>query len=321
MSRDRALALGTVNALLAASLFGTLGPLSRFAGDAGGGAIAFTAWRALLGMAFLIVIVAARRSLGSAIGSLTGLDARGRASLAIAALMGLGINVAMFSAFSMIPIALALLMFYTYPAGVAVIDVLLGNERVSAAKLVALGLSSAGVALVLAGSMDAGVGGSINGLGVLLGLGAAACQVAFVTISRNGYKSVAADTATVLILFVSVVGAVALAVLIGEGAQLVTPFGDPATWPVLLAAGVLAGGVSTVLFLRAIRLVGGTRTGILMLFEPVVGVFLAALLLSEPLVPVQLLGGALVLAGAAVLQLRSAPDHEPLVEVGASPMV
>jgi drug/metabolite transporter (DMT)-like permease len=321
MSRDRALLVGTANALLAASLFGTLGPLSRFAEDAGVGSMAFMAWRALLGMGFLVVVVAARRSVGSGVASIVGLDRRGRTALAVAALTGLGINAAMFSAFSLIPIALALLMFYTYPAGVAVIDVATGRERATATKLGALGLSSLGVALVLVGSLDAGGGPSIEALGVVLGLGAAACQVTFITVSRDGYRSVPADVASIANLLVSLIGASALAVLIGQGADLAAPFGDPETGAILLASGVLAGGFSTVLFLRAIRLVGGTRTGILMLFEPVVGAFLAALVLSEPLVPVQLVGGALVLAGAAVLQLRSAPEHEPLVEAGAGPMI
>ena len=79
--------------------------------------------------------------------------------------------------------------------------------------------------------------------------------------------------------------------------------------------------MSSLLFLTAIRAIGGTRTGILMLFEPVVGVALAALLLGEPLRPVQLLGGALVLAGALVLQLRSEPDLSPVPESGAGPIV
>jgi drug/metabolite transporter, DME family len=321
MSRDRALVLGTANALLAASLFGTLGPLSRFAADQGVGAMAFTAWRGLLGMAFLIAVITARHQARSAIGSIVALDTRGRASLAVAALMGLGINAAMFSAFSLVPIALALLMFYTYPAGVAVVDVLLGNERITASRLAALGLSSSGVALVLVGSMDTGAGASVNALGIVLGLGAAACQVVFITISRDGYRAVAADTASAVVLSSSVVGAAALAVVGGQGAELVAPFGEPVTWGILLVAGVFAGGVSTVLFLRAIRFLGGMRTGILMLFEPVVAAFLAALLLGEGLVPVQLVGGALVLAGAAVLQLSSAPEHEPLTEAGASPLV
>jgi drug/metabolite transporter (DMT)-like permease len=75
------------------------------------------------------------------------------------------------------------------------------------------------------------------------------------------------------------------------------------------------------LFLTAIRKIGGTRTGILMLLEPVVGVVLAGLLLGEQMGPIQAVGGVLVLAGALVLQLRSAPDYEATVETAAGPIV
>ena len=89
----------------------------------------------------------------------------------------------------------------------------------------------------------------------------------------------------------------------------------------MLFAGVAAAGLSSLLFLTAIRQIGGTRTGILMLFEPVSGVILAALLLQEALGRSRSLGAALVLAGALVLQVRSAPEREPLVEAGAGPVV
>ncbi len=321
MPRDRDLLTGTLSAIVAAALFGTLGPMSRFGADAGVGGIAFTAWRALLGVAFLAVLIAGRRGIRVSVASIAALSGRGRASLAMAALMGLTLNVSIFSAFGRIPIALALMLFYTYPAGVAVVDVLLGHERITAPRLVALGLSSAGVVLVLAGSMNAGAELSVDTLGVLLGLAASVSQVAFITVSRTGYRSVPADAATLVILAASIVGASLIAVVAGYADDLTAPFRNGAAWPALLAGGVLAGGVSSLLFLRAIRFIGGTRTGILMLFEPVVGVALAAAWLGETLVPIQILGGALVLAGAAVLQLRSAPDREKVVEAGASPVV
>ncbi len=321
MSRDRDLLTGTLSAIVAASLFGNLGPLSRFAADAGVGSLAFTAWRALLGVAFLAILIAGRRGIRASIASIAALGRRGHASLAMAALMGLTLNVSIFSAFGRIPIALALMLFYTYPAGVAVVDVLLGHERITTARLVALGLSSAGVVLVLAGSMSAGAGLSVDAQGVLLGLAAAASQVAFITVSRTGYRSVPADAATLAILVASIVGGSLIAVAFGYGDDLTAPLRDGAAWPPLLAGGILAGGVSSVLFLRAIRFIGGTRTGILMLFEPVVGVALAAAWLGETLVPVQILGGALVLAGAAVLQLGSTPDREKVIEAGAGPVV
>ena len=51
------------------------------------------------------------------------------------------------------------------------------------------------------------------------------------------------------------------------------------------------------------------RAGIVMLWEPVVGVALAALLLGESLQPIQLVGGAAILAAAVILQ-RTTPGRE-----------
>jgi drug/metabolite transporter, DME family len=321
MPRDRDLLAGTLAAIIGASLFGTLGPLSRFGAEAGMDGVAFTAWRALLGVGLLAGLIATRRRAGSSVSAIRGLNAAGRVALVVASLMGLVLNAAMFTAFGLIPIALALMLFYTYPAGVTLVDLATGRERLSAPRVAALALSSAGVVLVLLGSMDTSTGLALDAMGIVLGLGAAVCQVVFVSVSRTGYRSVPADAATLIILATSMVGAFAIALIGGQGAGLVTPFRDPGIWPVLLAAGILAAGVSSVLFLSAIRLIGGTRTGILMLIEPVVGVLLAALWLGEQLAPVQVLGGALVLAGATLLQLRSEPEHLPVVEAGASPVV
>ena len=69
--------------------------------------------------------------------------------------------------------------------------------------------------------------------------------------------------------------------------------------------------IPSVLFLTGIRSIGGTRTGILMLFEPVVGVLLAAAWLDESLRPIQILGGVAIL-GAALLLQRSSRTPEPL---------
>ena len=49
-----------------------------------------------------------------------------------------------------------------------------------------------------------------------------------------------------------------------------------------------------------------------MLWEPVVGVALAALLLGESLLPLQVAGGALVVGAALILQLTSDPATEPV---------
>jgi drug/metabolite transporter (DMT)-like permease len=231
------------------------------------------------------------------------------------------LNAAMFSAFGRIPIALALMLFYLYPAGVVVVAAVLGRESISPSRVAALLLSTAGVVLLLVGGLGGAGGTPIDLVGVSLALLAAACQVVFITVSRDGYRTVPADTATMLIMVASMVGGAVLATLVGQGDQLVAPLRTLSPWPILLLAGVIAAGLSSLLFLTAIRRIGGTRTGILMLLEPVVGTLLAAALLGEALGAVQVVGVALVLAGALVLQVRSSPETEPLVEAGAGPVV
>lgn len=319
--RDRKVLAGTVAAVVAASLFGMLGPLTRLAGDAGLSGLGFTTWRALLGSGFLLVLMVARGAARPALGSVRALGRRGRASLAVAAIAGFTLNVAMFTAFGLVPIALALMLFYTYPAGVAIVDVALGHERATPTRLAALGLSFLGVVLVLAGGMAGTDAASIQPAGVALGLVASVSQVVFVTASRSGYRSVPADAATFAILGAAVFGSAGVAVVAGQGDALLVPFRTAGVWPFILLAGVAAAGVSSLLFLTAIRRIGGTQTGILMLLEPVVGVLLAAIVLGEALAPVQAVGAALVLAGALVLQRGSAPNLEPVVETAAGPVV
>jgi drug/metabolite transporter (DMT)-like permease len=70
-----------------------------------------------------------------------------------------------------------------------------------------------------------------------------------------------------------------------------------------------------VLFLTGIRMIGGTRAGILMLVEPLVGVTLAAILLAEGLRPAQIIGGVAILVAAVLLQ-REAPRGETVEPVG-----
>lgn len=303
---------GSLLALTAASLFATLGPLSRFAAEAGLDGTAFVAWRAGIGGLTLTIALGATGGFAASRAGLRALDRGGRAALATAALMAFAINVCIFLAFGRITIALALMLFYTYPALVAATGVLLGRDRLTPPKLVALVLASAGVVAVLAGALLAASDVTLDVVGVLLGLGAAASQTIFVTVSRSGYAAVPPATATLVILATSAVATIALTLIVGAGPALAAPLTSSDPWPYALVAGILGAAIPSVLFITAIQRIGGTRTGILMLWEPVVGVVLAALLLGEPLLPLQVAGGALVIGAALILQLASDPATEPV---------
>ena len=207
--------LGFAVVIVAASLFGMLGPLSRFAYDAGMEPVGFVAWRAGIGLLATAIFVGWRLRRGERFVRLTKLDRRARASLGVAALTGFALNLAMFIAFDRITVALALLGFYTYPVMVAVANVALGREALDRPRIAALGLAVAGMVGVVASQLDPAAGLRLDAVGFGFALGAAVSQAVFVVISRSGFPSVPADQAMGVVLAVTVVCACAAAVLTG----------------------------------------------------------------------------------------------------------
>ena len=316
--------LGVAVVLTAASLFGTLGPLSRFAYEAGMEPLAFVAWRGGIGFVATAAFVAwriARR--GRRLTRLADLNNRARLSLGIAAVMGFVLNLFMFVAFDRITVALALLGFYTYPVMVAAGNVALGRERLDRPRVVALMLAVIGMVAVVATQIDPTSGIRLDVVGVGLAIGAAFSQAVFVILSRSGYRAVPADQAMGAVFAVTVVCSILVAIATGATATLAYPLEAPSVVPLLAFTGLFAAAIPSMLFLIGIRLVGGTGAGILMLFEPVVGVVLAAWLLSEGLAPIQVLGGLAILAAALILQRTVLPGDRvvaaPAVEADTEP--
>jgi len=71
-------------------------------------------------------------------------------------------------------------------------------------------------------------------------------------------------------------------------------------WP-FLAAGVVAPGISQVLFVRAVRDAGAARTSVLMGTAPLVAVVIAFTILSEPVSAGLIAGGLLIVSGGIAL--------------------
>jgi drug/metabolite transporter (DMT)-like permease len=312
-SSSRAPIVGVAVVLTAASLFGTLGPLSRFAYDAGMQPLAFVTWRGAVGFLATAAFVTWRMARRDApLTRPADLDGRARVSLGIAALMGFVLNLCMFIAFDRITVALALLGFYTYPVMVAAGNVALGREPLDRPRFAALVLAVIGMVAVVASQLDPAAGIRFDAIGVGLAIGAAMSQAVFVFVSRSGYRAVPADQAMAVVLGVTVACGVVVSVATGATTPLSYPIEAPSVLPLLVFTGLFAAAIPSMLFLTGIRLVGGTGAGILMLFEPVVGVLLAAWLLGEGLAPVQVLGGLAILAAALILQ-RAAPPTDRVV--------
>ncbi len=297
-SRRRA---GIALCLLSACGFGVMAILGKEAYGAGLGVTTLLAGRFVLAAAAFWAIVAFRRPARPprrVIVAGLGLGAVGYAAQA-----GL-----FFSALERMDASLVSLLLYTYPALVFGGALLLGRERMRRSTMGALVLCSGGTALVLLG----GSSGSLEAVGVALGLGAAAAYSAYILITDG---IVGRIDAFLLGALVSTGAAVTfLATGAASGSLQLTSAGW--IWIVAIAL------VSTVLpistFVLGLERVGAATAAIVSTVEPVVTVALAVALYGDALGALQLAGGALVLAGVIALQAQasasgsittSVPDH------------
>jgi len=308
-------ALGALLIVVAASSFGVLGPMAEYADRAGISSLSLVTWRAGIGAVVVLLFMAARAASGKRLSRpWSEIPRRDRLFMASAAVTNAALNLAAFVAFVRIGIALSLLIFYIYPAFVALASTAWFGERLDRLRWAALAISLAGVVLVVAGAGDLG---SLDGLGIGLALLAALAQTYYALAANHGFRRVPGAQAAASTMGGAAVLYLVAAALIGHLPEVGQPVASLAgLWPVLVA-GVIGAGLATVCFIAGIRMLGPARATILSTLEPVVGVSLAAILFSTVPGPLQLAGGALIIAAGIVLQLRprgEIAEHEAVPE-------
>ena len=164
--------------------------------------------------------------------------------------------------------SLLALVLYTYPAFVLVGAVLLGRERATRRRVLALVAASAGTVLVLAGAG----GGAVDALGVAMGLGAALAYTTYILVGDK----VLAGTPPLALSALVCTGATAtfLLVSLATGGPELAFAAEGWGW---LAAIALVSTVGAVIaFFAGLERVGPSAAAILSTLEPVVTVGLAA---------------------------------------------
>jgi drug/metabolite transporter (DMT)-like permease len=222
-----------------------------------------------------------------------------------------GVQACYFAAISRIPVGVALLVEYLAPALVLGWVRFVQRRPVTRAAALGVVLAVGGLACVV----QVWSGLSFDALGLLLALGAACCQVGYFVLSDQG--SDAGDEAP------DPLGVIAYGLLIG--ALVLTAVARPWSmdWSVLggtasmngtsVAAVVLLAWIVLVATVAAyvtgvlsVRRLSPQVAGVVACLEAVVATVLAWVLLGEHLAAPQLVGGAVVLAGAFIAQ-SSAP--------------
>jgi drug/metabolite transporter (DMT)-like permease len=190
--------------------------------------------------------------------------------------------------------ALLDLLLYAYPAIVTLAVVMLGRERLTRRRVAALGVSSFGVMLVVAG----GGGGALDAIGVAMALGAAVLYSGYVLVAdallrRADPLAVATLSATGAAISFTVA-----AIATGNLQTDVTLGGTTCIVTIALLSTVLALLTS----FGALQRLGPSKASIVSTVEPPLTAVLAAAFLGVALAPVQLAGGAFVLSAVVILQ-------------------
>src|SRR6185503_6287559 len=187
-SRPSSNLLGALLIVVAASSFGVLGPVARYANDAGVSSLTLVTWRAGVGAIVVLVFLALRAAGGTRLWKpWRELPRRDLLLMSLSAPTNALLNLAMFIAFIRIGIALALLIFYIYPALVALASVIWFGERLDRLRWAALGISMTGVVLLVSGAGDLG---SLDGLGIGLAFIGALAQTFYALAAHHGFRAV-----------------------------------------------------------------------------------------------------------------------------------
>jgi drug/metabolite transporter (DMT)-like permease len=219
---------------------------------------------------------------------------------------------AFFGALTHIDASLAALLLYTYPALVFGIAIALGRERADRPRVIALGLATAGAALVLAG----GGAGALDPLGVALALTAAVLYSVYILVSE---RVVGHIDAFLLGALITTGAAVTLSIAGLVSGSLGLDF-EPAGWAWIAALGLGSTVIAISAFLAGLNLVGPATAAIVSTIEPVVTVALAMAFFAERLGAIQVVGGILVLTAVVLLAAkvrRDVPSTEPTAAAAA----
>lgn len=209
--------------------------------------------------------------------------------------VALGLNwVALFTAYRLLNVSLATLIYYAGPMLVLLFSPLLFRESLTPQKIAAVVIVAAGLFCITGSITSAGM--SLTGLlaAVLSALFYASLIIFNKRIVKTGGMQTAAlelDVAFVVVL---------IYVLLTAG----IPHPLKADIPYLLVLGLVNTGIAYMLYFTGLQKLPGQSVALISYVDPVSALVFSALLLHETMTPLQMLGAVLIIGGALLGELR-----------------
>ena len=195
----------------------------------------------------------------------------------------------LFEAYKYTTVSVATLSYYFAPVLVMVASPLLFRERITRAQVLCFAGATLGLVLVI---NPGGLTGSDPAKGVLFGLAAAVLYASVILLNKRITRVAGIDRT--LLQFAAAAAVLLPYVLLTSGIHVGRM--DAAGWLCLAAVGLVHSGAAYALYFSALAALPGQEAAILSYVDPLVAVLISLVLLREPVAPIQLVGGALILA-------------------------
>ena len=174
------------------------------------------------------------------------------------------------------------------------ISAITGRERLSVARLVALGIAMAGIA-VMVGTPFAG---NLSVIGVSMALGTALLYALYLPALHSAQQGLPAGVSTFFLMF-GVLLAFLFANVFAHQMQLPR---SPRTWKFVLMLSIFGTVIAFGTLIAGLRVLGPVRTSIVSTVEPFFTAMLGVVLLDETLTGGTVLGGVMIAAAVIILE-------------------
>jgi drug/metabolite transporter (DMT)-like permease len=278
--------LGVFLIVLSALFSGTLAIFACLAYQAGTNPITLLFLRFSIAGIFMILVMAVK---GVAF-------PRGRtlAVLIGMALFYVSLSLSFFTALTMAPAGLVVILLSLYPAFVTLLAAIFQKKPVTTFNIVALLLSFIGIVFIVGPGSGKG-----QVLGILLAILAAFGFAIFLILSHKAIMKAGAFSATTVVTVSA--GIVFGGIVAVKGVKFpVTTAG----WVYAVAVAMIPTVLGFVTLFAGLKRVEPSNAAIILTVEPVIAVVLTVIILGETMTPVKILGGLMILS-AVVLLARS----------------
>jgi len=307
----RHLSTGLLVAVVAAASFGVSGPFVKPLLEGGWSPVAAVALRALVGGVVLapIALVALR-------GRLAPVWRARRRVLGMAVIGVAGTQVFYFAAIQHIPVGTAILLEYMAPLLLVAVAWVATRRRPAAVVLVGSAVAAAGLLLVV----SPGGGGALDPVGIALGVAAMVCCAGYFVIAAlpaDGLPPVALAAAGLLVgsALLGLLGLTGLVPFTATADDVVVLGSTVPWWVPMLVVGLVATSLAYATSITASSMLGSRLASFVGLLEVAAAAIWAWVLLDEQLTALQLVGGALIVAGIVAVRADTSAEADDSASV------